>query len=391
MSCDLANLRPIALTSHIMKCFERVLLHHLTRQVSVFLDPLQFAYRRGVGVDDALIFMLHNIYSHLETTASSVRILFFDFSSAFNTIQPHILADKLSNFKLHNKTIAWLLDYLLARPQYVRLDKASDIILTNTGAPQGTVLSPFLFSLYTADYRHSQPSCLIQKFSDDTALVGLLNHGNDVAYKKEAHSFAKWCDTNFLQLNVGKTKELIIDFRKEKEEAVPVTINNQRIEIVESYKYLGVHLDNKLNWKENTGVLVKKAQSRLFFLRKLRSFDISPRLLGIFYQGILASVLFYAVLCWGGSISTDDKNRINKIIKRAGSVIGLNPDKLEVIVEKRTRTKLKTVLLYDNHPLHNIFRDLKSSFSERLVMPRCSTERLRRSFVPAAVRYFNHK
>ena len=292
-----------------------------------------------MGVDDALIFMLHNIYSHLETTASSVRILFFDFSSAFNTIQPHILADKLSNFKLHNKTIAWLLDYLLARPQYVRLDKASDIILTNIGAPQGTVLSPFLFSLYTADYRHSQPSCLIQKFSDDTALVGLLNHGYDVAYKKEAHSFAKWCDTNFLQLNVGKTKELIIDFRKKKEEAVPVTINNQKIEIVESYKYLGVHLDNKLNWKENTGVLVKKAQSRLFFLRKLRSFDISPRLLGIFYQGILASVLFYAVLCWGGSIPIDDKNRINKIIKRAGSVIGFNPDKLEVIVEKRTRNK----------------------------------------------------
>ena len=107
---------------------------------------------------------------------------------------------------------------------------------------------------------------------------------------------------------------------------------------MESYKYLGVHLDNKLN-KENTGVLVKKAQSRLFFLRKLRSFDISPRLLGIFYQGILASVLFYAVLCWGGSIPIGDKKRINKIIKRAGSVIGFNPDKLEVIVEKRTRNK----------------------------------------------------
>ncbi len=101
VSRDLANLRPIALTSHIMKCFERVVLQHLTRQVAAFLDPLQFAYRRGVGVDDALLLMLHNIYSHLETTASSVRILFFDFSSAFNTIQPHILADNLSHFKLH--------------------------------------------------------------------------------------------------------------------------------------------------------------------------------------------------------------------------------------------------------------------------------------------------
>lgn len=146
---SLANLRPIALASHIMKCFERVVLD-LTRQVSAFQDPLQFAYRKDVGVDDALLFMLHNIYSHLETTASSVRIMFFDFSSAFNTIQPHILANKLSNFKLHNTTIAWILDYLLLRPQFVRFgNKQSEIILTNTGAPRGTVLSPFLFTLRT--------------------------------------------------------------------------------------------------------------------------------------------------------------------------------------------------------------------------------------------------
>jgi len=94
-----------------MKCFERVVLDHLTRHVSAFQDPLQFAYRKGVGVDDALLFMLHNIYSHLETTASSVRIMFFDFSSAFNAIQPHILVNKLINFKLHKTTIAWILAF----------------------------------------------------------------------------------------------------------------------------------------------------------------------------------------------------------------------------------------------------------------------------------------
>lgn len=219
--------------------------------------------------------------------------------------------------------------------------------------------------------------------------MGLLNQGNDLAYKREVESFASWCDSNFLKLNVGKTKEVIIDFRKKREEVLPVTIKGQQIEIVGSYKYLGVHLDSKLNWKENTDVIVKKAQSRLFFLRKLRSFDISTRLLDVFYQDILANVLFYAVLCWGGSISMDDSNRINKLIKKAGSVIGVTPDSLEVIVERRTRSKLKTILLFDGHPLHNVFKGLRSSFSERLVMPRCSTERLRKSFVPAAVRYFN--
>ena len=260
VSNSLSNLRPIALTSHIMKCFQRVVLDHLTRQVSAFQDPLQFAYRKGVGVDDALLYMVHNIYSHLETTASSYSIMFFYFSSAFITIQPHILASKLIDFKLHNTTIAWILDDLLARPQFVRIgNKHSDTTLTNTGAPQGTVLSPFLFSLYTADYRHSQPSCWVQTFSDDTALVGLLNQGDDLAYRREVQSFYTWCESNFMKLNVGKTKELVIDFRKKKEKVLPVTINGQLIEIVQSYKCLGVHLDEKLNWKENTNVLMKKA------------------------------------------------------------------------------------------------------------------------------------
>lgn len=138
VECSLSNLRPIALTSHIMKCFERVVLCQLRKQVATFLDPLQFAYREGVSVDDALLYMLHTIYQHLETPGSSVRVMLFYFSSAFNTLQPHILASKLLDFKLHSRTVAWILDYLLNRPQFVRLgDRCSNVILTNTGAPHG--------------------------------------------------------------------------------------------------------------------------------------------------------------------------------------------------------------------------------------------------------------
>lgn len=387
---SLSNLRPIALTSHIMKCFERVVLCQLRIQVASFLDPLQFAYREGVSVDDALLYMLHTIYQHLENTGSSVRIMFFDFSSAFNTLQPHILASKLLDFKLHNRTVAWILDYLLNRPQFVRLgDRCSDTILTKTGAPQGTVLSPFLFTLYTSEYSHSSAFCHLQKFSDDTALLGLISYGDDRAYREEIDSFVSWCDSHFLQLNVAKTQELIIDFRKKKQTVVPVFIKGKPIETVDTYKYLGVHLDNKLNWKRNSDAVVKKTQSRMFFLRKLQSFEVNRRLMNVFYQGAVASVLFYAVLSWGGSISVEDRNRINKLIKKSSSIIGLSLDSMDIILDKRMRAKVQTVLALKDHPLHSIFSGLKSSFSERLVMPRCSTERLRNSFVPAAVRFYN--
>ncbi len=77
------------------------------------------------------------------------------------------------------------------------------------------------------------------------------------------------------------------------------------------------------------------------------------------------------------------------MIRKAGSVIGLTSDSLEVIVEKRTKATLKRTLSFEGYLLHSVFNRLRSSLSERLVMPRCSTEQLRRSFVPAVVRFFN--
>ena len=117
------DLRPIAMTSSFMKLFERAVLNILEPEVANYIDPLQFAYRKNRGVDDALLYLLNRCYSHLEKAGSSIRLMFYDFSSAFNTIQPHILAQKLSNMKIAPPTILWILDYLTNRPQVVKLTK----------------------------------------------------------------------------------------------------------------------------------------------------------------------------------------------------------------------------------------------------------------------------
>ena len=96
---------------------------------------------------------LENIYSHLEKKGSTARLMFFDF---FQCLQYNtticLLVQKLLNMKLPTPAISWIFDYLTNRLQYVRLNGVlSSVISTNTGAPQGTVLAPLLFSLYTAD------------------------------------------------------------------------------------------------------------------------------------------------------------------------------------------------------------------------------------------------
>ena len=99
------DFRPVALTSAVMKVCERVVLCKLEKVVKGYIDPLQFAYRKNRSTDDVVLHSLKITYSHLEKTGSTVRLMFFDFSSAFKTIQPHLLAQKLLNMKLPSSVI----------------------------------------------------------------------------------------------------------------------------------------------------------------------------------------------------------------------------------------------------------------------------------------------
>ena len=207
----LNDYRPVALTSIVMKCFEKLVPRRLLTFTNKHLDPLQFAYKRHRGTDDAILTVLHNAFLHLDKAGSYVRILFIDFSFAFNTIQPHLLALKLLHLDVNPKLILWIVNFLLHRSQSVRFQNSlSSQRHTCTGAPQGTVLSPALFTLYTNDCQGTTKTTIV-KYSDDTAIEDLSN--SDSVYFSEVHKFSAWCKENYLDLNIVKTKEMVVDFR----------------------------------------------------------------------------------------------------------------------------------------------------------------------------------
>ncbi|TKS65892.1 RNA-directed DNA polymerase from mobile element jockey [Collichthys lucidus] len=384
------HFRPVALTSHLMKTMERIILRHLRLLVGTQLDPLQFAYQPGIGVEDAVIYLLHRSLLHLEDSRSAVRVMFFYFSSAFNTIQPSLLRVKMERVGVDQHLAAWTTDYLTNRPQFVKLQHCvSDVVLCSTGAPQGTVLSPFLFTLYTSDFTHNTAHCHIQKFSDDTAVVGRVSEGDDLEYRTIIRDFVSWCELNQLQLNTSKTKEMIVNYQRKTSHFTPVNIQGSDIEVVRSYRFLGVHLNNKLDWTDNTHALYKKGQSRLHLLRRLRSFGVCRALLRTFYDSVVASAIFYAVVCWRGSSTDRDRSRLNRLIRRASSVLDCPLDSTEEVGERRMLAKLTSIMDNPSHPLHDTVGSLSSSFSSRLIHPWCKKERFRRSFIPAAVRLYN--
>ncbi len=152
-------------------------MHNIKTSLPNTLDPLQFAHHQNCSTDDEISSTLHLALTHLENKDSYVRMLFIDFSSAFNTIIPQQLINKLSLLGLNNSLCNWILDFLTGRPQSVRVGhNTSSTTTLSTDAPQGCVLSPLLFTLLTHDCTAKFSSNHIIKFADDTSVVGLISN-----------------------------------------------------------------------------------------------------------------------------------------------------------------------------------------------------------------------
>ncbi|KAK3553411.1 hypothetical protein QTP70_003570 [Hemibagrus guttatus] len=136
-----------------MKCFERLVMRQIKDLLPPSLDPMQFA-------------------------------------SAFNTIIPQHLTEKLSLLGINTSLCNWILDFLTGRPQSVRIRSSTPSASTlNTGAPQGCLLSPRLFTPLTHhDCAAMHSSSHIIKFTDDTIVVGLISKNDESAYREEANS-----------------------------------------------------------------------------------------------------------------------------------------------------------------------------------------------------------
>ncbi|KAK1784264.1 hypothetical protein P4O66_003712, partial [Electrophorus voltai] len=183
----LNNYRPVALTLVVMKCFEKLVRDFITSSLPASMDPLQFGYSHNRFTDDAITHLLQTILTHLDKGRGNyVKMLFVDYNSAFNTIILSLLTTKLEDLGLHPSLCDWISNFLTDRPQLVQVGKCVSCTLPlSTGAPQGCVLSPLLYSLYTHDCVATSSSTIIVKFADDTVVMGLISENNERAYLEE--------------------------------------------------------------------------------------------------------------------------------------------------------------------------------------------------------------
>ena len=229
---------------------------------------------------------------------------------------------------------------------------------------------------------------MLYKFADDTSVVGLITKEDESSYRSEIVEMVRWCEEYNLILNISKTKEMIIDFRKKILTPLsPLYINGEVVERVSSFKFLGTTIHDSLSWELNTSLIVSKSHQRLYFLRQLKKFKVSQAAMTHFYRATIESVLTFSMLVWFGHTTSQDKAKLERVVRRASRTIGCSLPTLSSIFCTRIIRKANKIIADNSHPANYLFNLLPSGRRYRSI--KCSTSRFRDSTYPVAIRHLN--
>ncbi len=317
LTTELKNYRPISLLPIFSKILERLMFNRLIKHLieNDILFPYQFGFRKGYSTTLALAEITQNIYENLMKKQTTCGV-FLDLSKAFDTIDHRILMKKLHHYGIRGIALKWFESYLSDRKQHVYVNNfLSEALNVICGVPQGSILGPLLFLIYVNDISKSSDKLLFRLFADDTNIfmsdsnVGRLQTAMNTELKK----VNQWLKCNFLSLNVSKTKFLLFHYNNDRPQSFHVNINGNKIEKCTFVKYLGVFIDDKLNFKHHIDTLCTKISKMTGILSKLRHYANLDILKQVYY-GLIYPHLIYGILVWGNSNTSRLQNKQNKIV-----------------------------------------------------------------------------
>ena len=279
-------------------------------EIHKVLCNLQFGFRASHSVNHALISITESIKTSLDNKKFGCGT-FLDLQKAFDTVNHHILLDKLEHYGIRGIALEWFRSYLSNRSQYVSVNCcSSDHLNITRGVPHGSVLVLLLFLIYINDLPNSSSKSSFYLFADDTNIYFESQSLIDLqkVVNRELKHVKKWLDANKLALNVDKTNFVIFDSPQNSlNDTVIIKIGNQYVKQAKYVKFLGLVLDENLSWKYHLNELNNKKLSRtcgIFF--KVRHLLPTTVLISL-YNSLFSSFLQYGVIVWGLTFDTHIK------------------------------------------------------------------------------------
>lgn len=315
---DPKNYRPISLLPIMSKIFEKVIKDRLTAHLATnsIISDRQFGYRVNVGTSDAIETLIDDAIDGLNKK-QKVAGLFLDLSSAFDMIDHKILISKLEHYGVRGLVLQLLTSYLSNRYQYVELKYYDEETQSSTnfkstlakvkrGVPQGSILGPLFFIIFTNDllnFIYSQNLDVnTVVYADDTNAIITA----DTIIKLENKTlqvltaFNKWFSANNLMLNISKTNILLFKTTARNTDTLNINFDGNIVTTLSTTKFLGIKIDANLNWKEEVSRIEGKVSSACYAIRSLRD-ELTIEQLKIVYHALVESHLRYSIKFWGNS------------------------------------------------------------------------------------------
>lgn len=303
---NIANYRGIAMQNIVSKLFDKIITDRLFNNIKSFISKQQHGFYKGRSTLTNLISISEDLclnnYNKCQTD-----VIYIDFSKAFDLVNHHRMAIKLSQLGTPLKFYKLIMNFIINRKYYLKINrKATDSSLTiNCSVPQGSHCGPILFLIYCNDMFERIKYSKLLMYADDSKLYKIINNYEDQnLLQMDLNNIIGWAQENYVQINIDKTK--IVSFYKSKTKKINSIyfIKDKIIEEVKQFKDLGITYDYKLNFNTHIDECYAKLNNMKYMFKRLSTELRNPDILKQVYNSYFLPIMEYNMIIFSNCFKT---------------------------------------------------------------------------------------